>query len=282
MIQFIRFLPILLPALASLVQADAATPLLPPCNISDIQGMNVNGCECQKHHDGCSATGCYTCGLLINDRHTNYKNCDVGCTNDDKYCMGCGVWFSTLCDCLKGSSSKCNHTGEVKPNGPMIWVLLPKDEPLVTTTNLLPGILEMTEDYQKYGGGWDFAQERYDPGTQALALNSVRSRTMEQLHIHLCPKPTKQEPKVFDILSKATLNPTHRFVKVQDDLYCISVENGKGPLKNFAEDIHNFMKEKKICEGLLGAGIMRDYHNNTWGCITGNWDGPVASFCAGH
>jgi hypothetical protein len=167
----------------------------------------------------------------------------------------------------------------------MIWVLLPEAEPLVTSTDLLPGILEMADNPQKYGGAFDFAQERYNPDRQALVLNSVRSRTMEQFHIHLCYKPTKMNPKVIAILDKATLNPTTELKQIPNqDLWCMSVEKGKGPLKDFEKAIHKFLTpgKKNPCRGLAGAAIIQDSKMNTWGCVTGDQHGPLPAFCAGH
>ncbi|KAH6604784.1 hypothetical protein Trco_006491 [Trichoderma cornu-damae] len=279
MIRSIRLLSILLPALASLVQAAEVERAAPPCTISDIHNLDVAGCTCQPHHDGCF-TACSTCGWNIKDRNT--KSCTPGCTDNDWDCKGCGVWFSTLCDCLKGGGSGCTHTGTVKPHGPMIWVLLPKGEHLITTTDLLPGILEMANDASRYEEGWDFAQKNHDPSSQALALNSVRSRTHEQFHIHICPKPTSKDPRAYGILSKAALNPTNKLKAIAgyNDLFCMSVEKGKGPIKGFATAIHDFLGEKKVCDGLAGAGIIRDAGDNTWACVTSNKDGPLAYFCA--
>ncbi|KAM0253073.1 hypothetical protein ACHAQJ_007449 [Trichoderma viride] len=144
----------------------------------------------------------------------------------------------------------------------------------------------MAKNYKKYGGGFDFAQEKanYNPAKEALALNSVRSRTQEQFHIHVCHRPTTQNPRVIAILDKAKHNPTKELKQIPGhDLYCVTVEKGKGPIKDFAESIHNLLDvpTPPVCRGLAGAAIIQDSYQNTWGCVTGSKDGPLADFCAG-
>lgn len=283
MTQLIKTLLILLSAFVSLIQAQAqgkpkpspSPKPLPFCNRNEIHTMNLAGCRCQGHRTGC-APDCHTCGFKIDKRHT--KSCDPGCTDNDANCEGCGLLFSTLCDCLKGPSG-CIHTGTVKPNGGPIWVLTPKGEPLVTTTDLLPGILEMAKDPSRYEEGWDFAQEHYNPREQALALNSVRSRTHEQFHIHICKKPGKTD-RALAILETAKHNPTKHLIEVGKDLYCMTVEKGNGPVKGFVAAIQEFLKKGTVCDGLAGAGIIRDSHENLWACVSGNSAGPLAEFCA--
>lgn len=288
MMQVIRVLFTLLPALASLAQAanpkPSPTPKPTPCNVNNIRFMDVASCTCEPHHTTSAKPGCNTCGWQIKERHT--WSCIPGCVESDWDAQGCGLYFSTLCDCLKGG---CKHTGQIKKDGDMIWVLTPKGEKLVTTSDKIAGIKEMVDDHKKYNSGWDFAQDNYLPGTQALALNSLRSRTHEQIHIHVCTKPDSQkDPRALKILSHAALNPTNRLLEVKGTdpdkpLYCMSVEQpkggGVGRIEYFATALHNFFQEGKICEGLTGAGIIRDYRNVTWACATGNKDGPLAEFC---
>ncbi|KAL6906740.1 hypothetical protein GGI43DRAFT_395592 [Trichoderma evansii] len=294
MIQFIRFLLIVLPTLSSIAQGAF-------CTLDDIRDKNVaqTHCDCRPHVDQCTPVqGCFTCGLEIKKKCTHgglSEKCYVGCTDKDWNTKGCGIWYHTLCNelqlCLKGNPS-CQTSTQIKKGGGMSWIVLPEgNDPLVTTTDLLPGILEMAHNSGRYGGAFDFAQEKYDPTKQALALNSVRSRTMEQFHIHMCPKPQKGT-KILKRLEKATPTSYMKYIPTLNpgdpNLWCLGVK-GKGPIKNFVETIGKELaqlakidpKTQKpfICEGLASAAIIQDGHLNTWGCISENKDGPIGDFC---
>lgn len=290
MIQFIRFLLLVLPFLSSVAQGTY-------CTFNEIRTKNVGKCTCQKHQDKCAAVvGCQTCTWDIKEKRTHggpKEGCYVGCKDKDWNCRGCGVWYTSLCNqlqlCLKGSPH-CQAEPKVQP-GSTSWIVLPEGkDPLVTTTDLLPGILEMLNNPGKYGGAFDFAQDHYNPKTQALALNSVRSRTMEQFHIHMCPRPAKGT-KVLPRLDKATpaSSSNMQFIpKTKPDdpnLWCLGVK-GKGPIKNFVQAINAQLqkidpKTKKplICKGLASAAIIQDSHLNTWGCVSDDPKGPIGNFC---
>ncbi|KAL6878570.1 hypothetical protein J3F83DRAFT_723051 [Trichoderma novae-zelandiae] len=283
MAQSIKYILILLTAFAMLIQAQpqakpAPSPKLPPyCDSNQITTMDVKKCRCRPHYNGCF-TKVDTCKLDIPNRHTNSKL--PGCSDNDKLCQGCGLWFHTLCDCIKGPSG-CEHEGTVTPGGKAVWFLTPKDEKLVTTTDVLPGILEMAKDPAKYEEAWTFAQKHYDPGSEVLALNSVRSRTHEQFHIHVCKRPdVSKDPKVLKILETAPHNTGPTLKRVgNNDIWCRTVASGNGPVRNFVAAIQAFLKTKTLCEGLVGAAIIRDSHQNLWACVTGDQHGPLAQFC---
>ncbi|EGR44193.1 uncharacterized protein TRIREDRAFT_124259 [Trichoderma reesei QM6a] len=280
MAQSIQYLLLLLGAFATLIQASPqAKPPLPYCDMKQIHTMNVANCRCRPHYKGCF-TAARTCHMDIPNRHTNSYY--PGCTDNDKLCLGCGLWFHTLCDCVKGPSG-CTHQGTVQPNGDQVWFLTPVGEKLVTTTDILPGILEMADNPAKYGESWNFAQKYYDPGSEALALNSVRARTHEQFHIHVCKKPdVKKDAKVLKILDTAKHNTGPTLEQVgNNDLWCRTVTKGNGPVRHFAEAIQAFLATGQLCKGLAGAAIIRDAHENLWACVTGDQHGPLAQFCAG-
>ncbi|KAK4076377.1 hypothetical protein Trihar35433_2937 [Trichoderma harzianum] len=304
MAQFTSFLLILLSAFASLIEAQAQgkpspSPKPPPsCSIKDIRQMDVSKCACEPHHkDTCHKSGCKACfgDSDIQHRFTKSPHCAVGCTDDDKECTGCGLWFSTLCTCLRYDD--CNKTASYSnpPPNQAIFVLTNSDEKLVTTTDLLPGILEMANNPSRYEVGWKFAQGNYDRSTHALALNSVRSRTHEQIHIHVCEKPdvNSKEPRIMEILDKIPKkdhNYSKHLTKVAgyDDLYCRTIEAGHPAgdvFYDFLQGIKEVLDDKtlnnkyKICHDYAGAGIIRDSYHNMWACVTGNHDGPLARFC---
>ncbi|EHK26486.1 uncharacterized protein TRIVIDRAFT_63787 [Trichoderma virens Gv29-8] len=298
MTQLIKSVLVLLAASVSLIQAQAPgkpspspspKPPPPPCLIKDIRQMDVSGCTCEPHSSKCDKTGCMTCKANIENRHT--KHCAVGCTDDDKECQGCGLWFSTLCNCLKYQD--CKHTGTITPHGDSIFVLTNNGEQLITTTDLLPGILE-ARNATRYEPGWRFAQEHYNRANQALALNSVRSRTHEQFHIHVCNRPNSTDPRILDILdnipkSQHIYGKDLKKVGNHDDLYCRTIEKGQTPIVyDFVTAIDAILDDKtlnevgKICHGFAGAGIIQDSHGNVWACVTGNREGPLFRFCEGQ
>ncbi|KAL7914668.1 hypothetical protein GGI35DRAFT_434960 [Trichoderma velutinum] len=305
MAQFINFLLIFLSAFVSLIQAQAQgkaspspspSPKPPPaCLIKDIRGMDVSKCTCEPHHkDTCHKDGCTACrgAADIQFRFTKSVNCHPGCTDDDKECTGCGLWFSTLCTCLRYDD--CNKTASYSnpPKDQAIFVLTNSDERLVTTTDLLPGILEMANNPPRYEVGWKFAQGNFDPKTQALVLNSVRSRTHEQLHIHVCDKPEPADPRVLAILDNIpkkdhNLGRQLKQVANHEDLYCRTIEAGSKDMNvyDFVAAIKEVLDNQsldvdgKICHGFAGAAIIRDNHLNIWACVSGNRDGPLSRFC---
>lgn len=292
MIRFIKFLLVGLPAFSSVVQAAG------DCKSDEIEHKNVLNCNCQGHLDLCPASMplCKTCGFDIQYRKTKSHSpaCIPGCTDNDATCSGCGIWFSTLCnhlkDCLKGKA--CDASGPVITNGPMVWVYLPGgNEPLFTTTDRLPGILEMADHPIIYKDAFNFAQDPkyFDPSSRALVLNSVRSRTMEQFHIHKCFRPTTGSPRALARLDKAKANPTKTLEEIlpkgKDDprLWCMSVT--KGPVTDFVQAIEELLHRggtDPICRGLAGAAVIQDNHQRRWGCVTDNQQGPLPYFCAGH
>lgn len=293
MIRFIKFLLVGLPAFSSVVQAA-------DCKSNEIQHKDVLGCNCQDHKDFCTTASplCKTCKLEIKERKTTspYPACVPGCTDKDAPCKSCGIWFSTLCnhvkDCLKGKA--CDASGPVQQNGPMVWVYLPGgNEPLITTTDPLPGILEMAEHPTIYKDAFNFAQDpkHFDPNSRALVLNSVRSRTMEQFHIHKCYRPTTGSPRALARLDHAKLNPTKQLQEIlprktdEPRIWCMGVAKNQGPVTDFVQAIQELLHrggKDYICPGLAGAAVLQDNNGRRWGCVTNNRDGPLPYFCSGH
>ncbi|KAL7932208.1 hypothetical protein V8C35DRAFT_307687 [Trichoderma chlorosporum] len=296
MTQLTNLLLVLLSAFASVIQAQtpgkpspSPSPKPPPpppsCLIKDIRQMDVSKCDCEGHHDGCHAD-CKVCPkqYTVDHRDTTSPGCAVGCTDADKECKGCGLWFSTLCNCIK--KGNCDHLGSyTTPGKDAVFVLTQGDEQLVTTTDLLPGILEMAKNPDRYEPAWSWAQEQHwDQATQALALNSVRSRTHEQFHIHLCPKPEAPERRILDIVDAIPVKDHIHGSELKQvgqnyDLWCRTIENTQKPIvNNFVESIREALP-KVACDKLAGAGIIRDKYHNIWACVTNNTSGPLSYFC---
>ncbi|KAK1246954.1 hypothetical protein MKX08_000756 [Trichoderma sp. CBMAI-0020] len=224
------------------------------CRTKEIQHKDVLSCICQDHQKGCKPSAPFYC--------------------------------------LKGKP--CDASGTVIQNGPMVWVYLPGgDEPLITTSDPLPGILEMANHPTIYKDAFNFAQDpkHFEPDHRALVLNSVRSRTMEQFHIHKCFRPTTGSPRALARLDKAPLNPTKKLIEIlprkplEPRIWCMGVAKNKGPVTDFVEAIEELLHrggKDPICPGLAGAAVIQDNNGRRWGCVTDNREGPLPYFCAGH
>lgn len=272
-------LPILLSVFTSLAQDTATSHTSKKratyCSSVQIHSMDVAQCDCQPQQSSCS-TICPVCTPVLQSKKYTLS-CTGGCTDQESSCEGCGIWFHTLCDCLKNQAI-CTTSGPVTQGGPMIWALLSQGsgDNLVTTTDLLPGILEMAANPTRYDPGWVFAQRQYQPSTQALALNSYRARTQEQLHIHVCTL----NQGTYNTLSSEPLISSGHLEQLTGDpsLYCLTVPGG-GTVNHFASTIQDFLNHNTVCQELVGAGIMQDKHGNTWACVTTNSAGPIGKFC---
>lgn len=260
-------------------QSPGATPTA-YCNSRNITSMDVGTCTCQPERFGCqNFSSCSVCGIPALQSYRNMTSCDRGCEDRDWNCEGCGLWFHSLCDCLQ-QPTKCNTSSPIQSGTPPIWALLETTgtaHNLITTTEHVPGILELSNAPQRYDAGWVFAQEHYNPQREALALNSFRARTHEQIHIHVCPRNSNLP----GILSKETPNFSNRFVPLLNDpqVHCITVLSST-VLRNFATNIVSFLSTTSECPKLVGAGIIQDSQGvYTWGCVTINSAGPLAKLC---
>ncbi|SPO06930.1 uncharacterized protein DNG_09624 [Cephalotrichum gorgonifer] len=192
-----------------------ATGAAKSCSTSEISSMDLSSCTCAGQLSGCikysTCPACKTGSSAIKD----IRDCTQGCTDTEWDCQACGLWFHTLCDCIYHPNT-CTNSGTITPHGAAVWVLLEKDH-LVTTTEKLPGILEMKDTHDE---GWIFAQEhRPNPGSDAVWINSVYARQMEQVHIHSCPRNSQTAA----MLAKETIKSDKHLVQLQQDkeLYCL-------------------------------------------------------------
>ncbi|KAM5356661.1 hypothetical protein ACJ41O_003307 [Fusarium nematophilum] len=249
------------------------------CNADEISTMNVRSCRCKLFTDNCPAKDFDACG------HTATKTvnkCCKGCGDDNSDCKGCGLWFTSLCRCLKRGNGGCPSSGNIAKDGQPVWVHLQEDDDddLIIPTKIIPGILEMAEqkNWELGNDGWQYAQQVYDPKTEALALNSWRARTHEQIHIHVCDVNMTTRA----ILDKEEHPKGGRLTQLKGDpeMWCI-VREQKGTVNTFASTISEFLKTKHqgVCDKLVGAGIMRDTLENTWACATTSSSGPLGKFC---
>jgi hypothetical protein len=250
------------------------------CDSQNISTMHINECECRDWGNGCS-TSCVadSCGIPSDDKKV--KSCSGGCTDDEAECAGCGLWFSSVCRCVK--EGKCWPSGPIQPGGAPVWFVTKPttagEDVLITTNELLPGIVEMSRrDSAQHDMGWRHAQEHYNSSSQALAINSYRVRTEEQVHIHIC---NKRNTTTIGLLNRSQLPSVGHLVQIAEDanLHCLWRDSG-GSLTSFASSLGDFFNaHPQDCWARIGAGIIRDDNNRIWGCATNNTKGPLEYFC---
>ncbi|KAJ3457768.1 hypothetical protein MRS44_014909 [Fusarium solani] len=253
------------------------TTLLPrgpvECTSTNIQKMTVESCECPPPAEGCKGHPCRACG---HDAPKDVKVCDTTCKQSEVTCEGCGLFFNSLCRCLKNKHGDCITNQPIRVGGDDIWALLPGHDNLTTTNKLLSGILDMSNQVNRAFGdrGWVFAQKNYDPSREALLLNSWRARTHEQVHIHRCAvnETTRDVLSSEDTVKSGQLTQ----MKKDPDLWCITREKGV-TATTFATSISEFLdaNHQGVCAKLVGAGILRDNNMRTWACATTNSAGPL-------
>ncbi|KAK9371920.1 uncharacterized protein V1513DRAFT_453960 [Lipomyces chichibuensis] len=194
-----------------------------PCTSDDITNMDVSGCNCPSQFPspatdltciGPAQVCSQTCGnpqMTISSR-SMLTQCGQGCITANSECNGCYVWFHSLCSCIRDLQHGSTTTGCIPsdslhpghPNQP-IWMLLNAGD-LITSTQLLPGILQLNNAPDS-DGGWRLGQQVFQQGHPgqtynrergSLAMNSVATRSEEQVHIHVCDNPAS---KIRDKLS---------------------------------------------------------------------------------
>ncbi|KAF4466282.1 hypothetical protein FALBO_6864 [Fusarium albosuccineum] len=249
------------------------------CTSNDISTMNVDDCECPDVLDYCPVKSCKICDTTGLDALRKSKSCDKGCSNEDVTCAGCSLWFNSMCQCLKNPggcvTDRTIHPSKDNP----VWahVATPMTPGfVVTTSEHIPGILEMGKD--RDNEGWSFAQHVYDPAHEALALDSFLTRRYEQVHINVCRK-NKQAFAFFNELDAGDFNGTLTRMRgqYQAEIYCMTSQDR---LDDFAYTVRDWIDENNdVCPELVGAGIITDRLGNTWGCVTTSPDGPRDLFC---
>ncbi|KAB8200765.1 hypothetical protein BDV34DRAFT_204071 [Aspergillus parasiticus] len=234
------------------------------CTQSDISNLAVSGCTCPSSFHACSNTcplgnGCGQNSNLVD-------KCDVGCTDDNKGCETCNLYFGGLCRCLRDGD--CFHDSSTGS-----WTLL-HSKTLITTPHLLPGILDLGPD----NNGWRLGQitlltgqfSSWDDGT--LAMNSVTSRTEEQIHIHVCDRPTSVLRKYLeqkDAVHYSSLTPMDfdQLGFQKDSVHCQAAKTKDFDMAKLVSDYLNTLGAG-CAKYHAGAGLITDKYGNTWGCVT--------------
>lgn len=282
------------PALA-VPNADRVQPLEPRnpkptglCSQKDIESRSILNCDCRGKSTKCKVscpTDKQTCTTTYTpDKFVN--KCDDGCVQSEADCKGCGLYYHSLCDCLKDPKNPKICTTNKPPSSGPIWAHLKtggNEHDLYTTTEVIPGILEMAAPpYDFHNEGWLFAQDEWTKD-EALAMNPWIVRTEEQVHIHLC----EAQGLTKAVLTKEDIASEKHLVKLKapgspqfQSLYCMGRKNTNDKIDNFMEALNEFRNEHKdVCPQEIGAGMMRDNNGRPWACATTSYHGPLPYFC---
>ncbi|KFY48868.1 hypothetical protein V495_00959 [Pseudogymnoascus sp. VKM F-4514 (FW-929)] len=275
------------------------------CSSDEISRMDVaTGCDCatsfpDTNCDTCPLQACGSPQKMITP-NGHLKTCGQGCVDSNSDCDACFIWFKSLCSCIKrlenGDNTDCISSDDLSQGPPPypVWMLL-NSRTLITTTKLIPGILEL-DQVKDSDGGFRLGQEvlqqniKYSRDTGALALNSVATRNEEQIHIHLCNTQTdklrdllsKLKRSDYDKLKSVTL-PTPDF-KPGFAMSC-RIASIPGTIVDVARDINNYLqttvlKPPQSCDQYyVGAGVITDKYDHSWACVTTGTRAAEELFC---
>lgn len=238
------------------------------CGEKNISQVSVASCNCASNFPDSHCSPCTTnCGTP-NDK---LRVCSKGCTDENMSCSACDIYFDNLCGCLQ--DKKCYHTPNTDP-----WTLL-HDGFLITTPHLIQGILEVGTDNRGWQLGQDTLLNNVNPpafsrASGTLAMNSVLARTKEQVHIHVCNRQTSALRAKLDNLSPSaytTLKPMPFSITgfPQGKIHCQASKKKGDNQFPMADLVHGYLATLTSCDpDHLGAGLITDRYDNTWGCVT--------------
>ncbi|KAK9242115.1 hypothetical protein V1506DRAFT_548545 [Lipomyces tetrasporus] len=266
--------------------------------------MDVIGCDCPSQFPPATSLTCtgpsqlctQTCGnpqMTIQSR-AMLTQCGQGCITANSNCNGCYLWFHSLCSCIRdlqhgSTTTGCMSSGNLNPGHPNqpVWMLLNARD-LITTTQQLPGILQLN-NARDPDGGWRLGQQTYNRARGSLAMNSVATRSEEQVHIHVCDIPAS---KIRDKLSSlwrgnyATVQSvpltTAEGFKPGSEMSC-RVSPNNGAVIDMARDIDRYLGSlvtpQSCAAYYVGAGVITDANDYTWACVTTGTRSAEELFC---
>ncbi|KFY76465.1 hypothetical protein V499_03887 [Pseudogymnoascus sp. VKM F-103] len=275
------------------------------CSSDEISRMDVaTGCDCATSFPDTNCGDCplQPCGSpqkVITPKGM-LKTCSHGCVNSNDECDACFLWFKSLCNCIKrlenGDNTDCISSDDLSqgpPNHP-IWMLL-NSRTLITTTQLVPGILELDQVKDSDGGfrlGQQVLQQnlKFSRVYGALALNSVYTRNEEQIHIHLCDVQMSKLRDLLSSLKRSDYNtlssvtlPTTDF-KHGSAMSC-RIASAPGTIIDVARDLNHYLqstvaKAPQSCDQYyVGAGVITDWYDHSWACVTTGTRSAEELFC---
>lgn len=237
--------------------------LLPDCQASDISLGLVGSCTCRSGTNDCRKCNSQNVGLVI---------CDTVCGSDNRNCHACDIWYSGVCECLQSSLPSVGCIGNTVWAGPghglpPIWILRKFNANLISSSVLNTGIENLAQMPDK-DEGWLLGLSNINTAIQALTMNSVETRSRNEIHIHLCSK------NIGASVYLATLNPaqysTFTFVPFlgTSGWYCEATAKGITP-KPSSDFIKWLGTSPSVNINKLGIGLLTDTHNNyLWTCVS--------------
>ncbi|KAJ6103950.1 hypothetical protein N7486_004172 [Penicillium sp. IBT 16267x] len=259
------------------------------CTSDDIANVDVAKCVCPSKFPPLGSNTCLgmgghrysqSCnpppGGSVSPQYDVKTGGGVGCVDANNECNACYIWFGGLCNCLKDLStgtSKCIPSFKISSASKTspVWVVNAAHN-LITTTQRTPGILELGT-IPKYQQGFDFAQttvKNMFPKTGTLAVNSVTSRTEEQIHIHLCDNTNTNLRDALSKLNTASYSKLSPVTGAGVAMQC-RVANNKGDNIDQAGDVTTYLAKLAATDCgryHVGSGYMVDNNGYSWSCVT--------------
>lgn len=273
------------------------------CSSDAISKMDViTGCDCATSFPSTNCGDCplHSCGpskKVITPKGKLFT-CNDGCVDSNNGCDACFLWFNSLCTCIhrleNGDNTDCISSEDLA-HGPLnhaIWMLL-NSQTLITTTKLVPGILEL-DQVTDSDGGFRLGQEvlrqskTFSRASGALALNSVATRNQEQIHIHVCDNPTSKLRSVLSTLKRTDYSALSSITLPNfpsGSAMSCRISPTQDAIIDVARDINNYLqhtvaKAPQSCDQYyVGAGVITDQHDYSWSCVTTGTTSAEDLFC---
>ncbi|KAJ5726642.1 uncharacterized protein N7483_007999 [Penicillium malachiteum] len=262
------------------------------CTSSDIANMNVLNCACPSDFPplpmACKANSkacTQTCKGGSVTSIAELDVCGAGCVDANNECNGCYIWFSGLCNCLQQiqeqKQTSCISSSNLTPGQktPPVWMINAAHD-LMTTTYLIPGILQLHQ-IPDYWVGFNLAQNtvrKSGANAGTLAINSVTSRTEEQIHIHLCSNGNQNvrnvlnglDPANYKALATVDLSKAMPGSAMQCRIASqkdANIDQG-GDILSYLQKLDKDQGPDNCAQYHVGSGYMVDKNGFSWSCIT--------------
>ncbi|KAJ5747532.1 uncharacterized protein N7511_009228 [Penicillium nucicola] len=264
--------------LGSAQTTDTPGGLIPPCTTAQIEKGGVTNCACvagkdkgEQPGDKCNKCDIGLCNKTPQQSVSRLSACYQGCTDANHPCNSCFIWFKSVCECQQNG----NCASFLSAKGDSTWIKIAHDR-LITTTTHTPGILELHSE-----APWQFGQSGLVRDSKALTINSVSTRTQEQIHIHDCP--VLDDPK--KLLAKQNYADFDNIAPIKHmpgpDPWQCKVNSNKGQdIDRVTTDLQNFIAKHPDCTHNIGAAVVVDSNDRTWMCITTDADPTQYTFCS--
>lgn len=161
---------------------------------------------------------------------------------------------------------------------------------LITTTELIPGILQLKNTPDIDGGfrlGQRTINDHQERDSKALAMNSVSTRSEEQIHIHLCDSSDdirgildQLNPAAYTTSQPVDLSGLH---KPNAAMRC-RVSPTAGEDVNMGRDVvawlNQYQGSSDCAQYNVGAAVMTDSNDFSWACVITGHRAAESLFCS--